>query len=496
MRHFLLGSVLGTTVLLAGCSSTVSRVTDVEAEKYANSTRTEIYTRQTPVTQPISLYEAMARSLKHNLDHRVAMMEADLAQSDYDLSRWDMLPKVVANGQYYGRSNQAGASSLSLLSGRQSLEPSTSTERDVFTTDLTASWNILDFGLAKVRAEQLGNETLIFEERRRKAIIKIMEDVHRAYYRAVSAERLANRLSSLETEVSSAFATSRQQFELRRTAPMPTLSYQRELNDIQGQAQRMTRDMQMAKMELAALMGLSPDQQYNLEIPSYSSSPRELSMSYDEMIGKALLNRPEVRENLYMQRIGEKEIKKATLEALPSLEGFAGIDYSSNDFLFNSDWAGYGARASWNLLKVFSTGKRKRKASAQLELERERGLATAMAVMTQVGVARKRYQSLSEEFRTVSDGAMVQGDILGQIESLAKASSASKQTLVRERMNAILSEARKDAVMAEMAEASAHIYSALGYDPYTTDIDGTEDIQTIAESLKILWTEREQTPGK
>lgn len=496
MRNLLLGSVLGTTVLLAGCSSTISRVTDVEAENYANSARTEIYSRQTPVTQPISLYEAMARSLKHNLDHRVAMMEADLAQSDYDLSRWDMLPKVVANGQYYGRSNQAGASSLSLLSGRQSLEPSTSTERDVFTTDLTASWNILDFGLAKIRAEQLGNETLIFEERRRKAIIKIMEDVHRSYYRAVSAERLANRLSTLETEVSSAFATSRQQFALRRTAPMPTLSYQRELNDIQGQAQRMTRDMQMAKMELAALMGLSPDQQYNLQIPSYTSSPRELSMSYEEMIDKALLNRPEVRENLYMQRIGEKEIKKATLEALPSLEGFAGIDYSSNDFLFNSDWAGYGARASWNLLKVFSTGKRKRKASAQLELERERGLATAMAVMTQVGVARKRYQSLSEEYKTVSNGAMVQGDILGQIESLAKASSASKQTLVRERMNAILSEARKDAVMAEMAEASAHIYSALGYDPYTTDIDGTEDIQTIAESLKILWTEREQTPGK
>ena len=87
------------------------------------------------------------------------------------------------------------------------------------------------------------------------------------------------------------------------------------------------------------------------------------------------------------------------------------------------------------------------------------------------------------------------GDILGQVESLAQASSASKQTLVRERMNAILSEARRDAVMAEMAEASAHIYTALGYDPYTTGINGSEDIQTIAESLKSLWTERSRNPG-
>jgi len=490
MRHLLLGSVCAAGLLLVGCSTNVTRITDVEATNFANTARTEILSRQTPVTQSVSLYEAMARALKHNLDHRVTMMEADLSRADYDVSRWDMLPKVVANGQYYGRSNEAGASSRSLLSGRESLEPSTSTERDVLTSDLTASWNILDFGLSKIRAEQLGNENLIYDERRRKAIIQIMEDVHRSYYRAVSAERLAERLNSLESEVEDAFSKSRKQFELRRTAPMPALSYQRELNDIKSQAQRLTREMQMAKMELAALMGLSPDQKYNLQIPSQMPRPTRLSMSYEDMIEQALQNRPEVRESLYAQRIGEKEIKKATLEALPSLEGFAGLDASSNDFLYNNDWAGYGVRASWNLMKVFSTSKRKKKARAGLDLERERGLAAAMAVMTQVGVARTQFHSLSEEYQTASEGAMVQSDILGQIEALSKASSTSKQTLVRERMNAIISDARRDAAMAELAEASAHIYSALGYDPYASDIDGTEDIQTIAESLKVLWTER------
>lgn len=496
MKNLLLGSVLGTAVILGGCSTNVARISDREASNFANSARAEILNRQTPITQSVSLYEAMARALKHNLDHRVSMMELDLANADYDLSRWDMLPKVVANGQYYGRTNEAGASSRSLLSGRESLEPSTSTERFVTTGDLTASWNILDFGLAKIRAQQIGNEAQIQEERRRKAIIQIMEDVHRSYYRAVSAERLTGRLSSLESEVREAFSKSRQQFELRRTAPMPALSYQRELNDIQNEAQRLTREMQMAKLELAALMGLSPDQRYNLQIPTTMPKPTRLNMSYEDMIDQALRNRPEVRENLYAQRIGEQEIKKAALEALPSIEGFIGIDASSNSFLYNNDWTGYGARASWNLLKVFATGKRKRKAQAQFDLERERGLATAMAVMTQVGVARTRYESLSQEYQTASDGAMVQGDILGQIEALAKASSASKQTLVRERMNAIISEARRDATMAELAEASAQIYSALGYDPYSTDIDGTEDIQTIAESLKVLWTERARTTAQ
>ncbi|WP_409432417.1 TolC family protein [Litorimonas sp. RW-G-Af-16] len=496
MRKLLLSTVWAGALVLTGCATQTQSITEAESTSFSQGVKADIAAKQTPVTQSITLYEAMARALKNNLDHRVAMMEIDLAQADYKVSRYDQLPRVVASGGYYGRSNEAGASSLSLLSGRQSLEPSTSTERDVFTGDLTATWNVLDFGLSKIRSEQLADEARIYEERRRKVIIQIMEDVHRAYFRAVSAERLTQRLTGLESDVRTAFDQSRSQFAARRTAPMPALSYQRELNDIQAQAQSLSRDMIVAKMELASLMGLLPDQDYTLQMPTRSVLPRRLAMSYPEMIDVALKNRPEVRESIYAQRIGEKEMKKAVLEALPSLEGFAGLDVSSNDFLFNNNWADYGARASWNLINVFSIGSRKKKAKARAELERQRTLAASMAVMTQVGVARARYESLMDSFLTANAGAEVQSDILGQIEALSKASSASRQTLVRERMNAIVSEARRDAIHAEMAEASAHIYTALGYDPYTAELTGEEDVATIAASLKTLWTQRAAAPGQ
>ena len=179
MRHLLITSALGMGLI--GCTTVPSAITENDAAAQATALRAEISAQQEPVAQSISLYEAMARSLKYNLDHRVSMMELDLSKADYDVSRYDLLPKVVANGGYYGRSNEAGSSSLSLLSGRESLEPSTSTDRNVFTSDLTASWNILDFGLSKIRSEQLADEAMIYEERRRKAVIQIMEDVHRAY---------------------------------------------------------------------------------------------------------------------------------------------------------------------------------------------------------------------------------------------------------------------------------------------------------------------------
>ena len=496
MKRLLFTTALGAAVL-SGCANTQPMaLSDTAMAAAAETMRAEIAAQGTPVTQSITLYEAMARALKSNLDHRVAMMELDLARRDYDLSRHDMLPQIVANGGYYGRSNQPGASSQSLISGRQSLEPSTSTERNVWTGDLGASWNVLDFGLASIRSQQLGNEALILEERKRKAVIQIMEDVHAAYYRALSAERLSSQLTSLEGDVRSAFDASRAQYQSRRTAPMPALSYQRELTDIRAEAQALNRELKTARMELASLMGLAPDEAFRLADPGTLPRPGRLAMDYPAMIDTALSNRPEVRESVYARRIGEAEMKKAVLEALPGIEGFAGLNASSNDFLFNQDWADYGVRASWNLMKVFTTGTRKKRAKARAELERQKGLAAAMAVMTQVGVARMQYESLLSEYDTANSAASVQNEITTQIEAQAEARRASNQTLVRERMNRILADARRDRLHAELARSGAHIYTALGYDPYAADIDGTEDVATIAASLKSLWDARMRAPGQ
>jgi len=277
MKHIWICGV--AAVFMTACQTSVDVINEDEFAAAGQALKAQIQSDVAPVTQSISLYEAMARALKYNIDHRVAMMETDLARADYDLSRYDLLPNVVASGGYFGRDNDPGANSISLLSGRESLEPSTSTERDFLSGDLTASWNILDFGLSKIRSEQLGNEALIYEERRRKAIIQIMEDVHRAYWRAVSSERLSTRLKALESDVQTAFSQSRGLYSSRLTAPMPALSYQRELNDIQAQAQKMSRELTLAKMELAALMGLTPSEDFSLVVPAAlmrSASQREI----------------------------------------------------------------------------------------------------------------------------------------------------------------------------------------------------------------------------
>ena len=58
-----------------------------------------------PLGSSLSLSEAVARGLKYNLDHRSKMLEQTIALGTYELSNYDMLPKVLATAGYNYRNN-------------------------------------------------------------------------------------------------------------------------------------------------------------------------------------------------------------------------------------------------------------------------------------------------------------------------------------------------------------------------------------------------------
>ena len=80
----------------------------------------------------------MARALRFNLEARVQGLKEMVAHRQLDLAYYDLLPNVVADAAYAGRSNYSGASSRSLTTGEQSLESSTSAKKNIFTTIILA----------------------------------------------------------------------------------------------------------------------------------------------------------------------------------------------------------------------------------------------------------------------------------------------------------------------------------------------------------------------
>ncbi len=483
--------ISGIATVLAGCAVTPKPITPSELATTADRNFSTVDANQEPVAGPIDLYEAMARALKYNLDYKVEMMEEALKARELDVSRYDMLPQLVASGGYAGRNNYSGASSLSLLTRRQSLEPSTSSEKDLFSSDLTLSWDVLDFGLSYVRAQQKANEGLIALEHRRKVANRIIEDVRSSYWRAVSAERLLNKLQQLETSVTTTLDNSERLASRRLSAPLTALTYQRELVEIQANVRKLQRELVVAKAQLAALMNLKPGTPFALALPDRSKVLPEVKYSGEDMMIAALRNRAELREVSYRQRINAKEMDAALLSALPSFKGLVGVNVDSNDFLYNNNWFQWGARASWNVLNIFRLPAHKKAVKAQDNLLQQRELALTMAVITQVHVARARFGHLTEELDTASHQMSVQEKIMYQIRAGHQAGVMSQQTLLREEMNTLVAEVKYDIAYAEAQNAYANLFASMGIDDFGPDITGREDVSALSKSLSTLWQGRE-----
>jgi outer membrane protein TolC len=359
----------------------------------------------------------------------------------------------------------------------------------MLSSDLTFSWNILDFGLSYVRAQQLADEALIAAETRRRVANRVIEDVRTAYWRAMTAERLSARMRGLEAQVQRALRDTRRQSNDANINPVSALSYERDLVEVRRQIQQVDGDLAVAKSQLAALMNLVPGTPFRL-VDSRAASVPTLSRSPQDMLRIAVANRPELREIQYRMRINDKEATAALLELLPGAQLYLGGNYDSNKFLFNNNWLAYGAKASWNLLKLVQYPARKAAIDGQTELLDQRSMAMTMAIMTQVHVSRARYALAWRDLKTAADMLNVQNSLRAQIRSQIAVDRSGEQLLIKEELNALLAEVRFDLAHAQLQNSFASVYGALGLDPVDSTIDLNADVKTIARQLEKLWRAR------
>ena len=475
---------LFSLMLLSGCSLVPVPFTQSEIEEQARVDSEAVTAGQEAVTGPISLYEAIARALKYNLDFQLELQEKILAQRGLELSRYEMLPTFVSNLGYTRRSNFTGANSRSLLFPfQESLVSSTSSDRGVHTANLKLSWNILDFGVSYVRAQQAADSVLIAEESKRKIINRIVQDVRTAYWRAVSNDRLLGNLEDLMVRVKQAIAESREVEERKLDRPLTALTYQRELISIKRELEELQRKLSLAKIQLAALMNLRPGGNYELEVPDRTNAIRDVAFSPQMMEQMALENRSEIRELMYKKRINAKEAKVAVLNLLPGLNLDFGGDYSSNSFLFNNDWLNYGARVSWNLLNILKLPATKRNIRAkEVVLDAER-LALSMAILTQVHVAIAQHEHAKRDYSTAEEYFETQRKILLQIESAREVNSVNEQSLIREQMNTLVAEVKYDIAYADIENAYAGLLGSVGIDPVPYNAN-EDSLESLSEALK------------
>lgn len=66
----------------------------------------------------------------------------------------------------------------------------------------------------------------------------------------------------------------------------------------------------------------------------------------------------------------------------------------------------------------------------------------------------------------------------------------SEQTIIREEMNTVIAEAKRDIVHAAVQNAFANVYASIGLDPFNANISVDQSVSGIAQGLRALWLER------
>jgi outer membrane protein TolC len=328
-----------------------------------------------PIEQPLTLEEAMARALKHNLDRRSRLMEEALARRQFDASTYDMLPKLLATAGYSWRNNDKISDSMPQAGGAR-VPGAISQDRDHSLAGLEFSWSLLDYSLGYYGARQQGDRMFVAVEKRRKAMHLLMQDVRTVYWRAAAAQQLSEPVRKTIEMAEEALADSRTAQAQRLRNPVDTLRYQRQLLENMRLLEAIGQELASAQVELSQLVNAQIGQRIvlaDLDAAAPSTAPLEIPVRTLEEV--TLANNADLREAHYNSRIARDEVRRTMARLFPNINVNWALRYDSDSYLVNKDWQEAGVQLSFNLFNLISGPSQMRLAEAGVSLADQRRMA-------------------------------------------------------------------------------------------------------------------------
>jgi outer membrane protein TolC len=488
--HFLNSAWTKTTILLVwtglliGCSVKLNPISTEELANAALSDAQLIFESQEPVAQPLSLPQAMARSLKYNLENRVTLVEEALSMASLELAKTDMLPQLAASAGYLDRSNVDASRSESVLTGRESLEPSTSQDQERSNTDIRFTWNVLDFGVSYLQAQQDADRFLIAQSLREKTMLRLLDQVRFSYWRAVAMQSMADQLATISERVNSSLRNLEQVRAEQLGTPIVILNDIRTLLETQQQLERVRQSINQAQVQLSALINMPPSSNIRVQVPSQLPAPVSITDELQALEYYALSHSSEYETQMYNVRIDQLESRKAMMRLLPGLEFSYGHDYNSNSFLWNDQWDEAGIRITGDITQLIYSGRIRDYNEAREQLAETRRLAINMAVVAGVHLTWQDYRNALGRL----DYAELLSEIDQEISLLSANAVASRagsdSEAIANELRSFRSQMEQMLSYAEMQGSYGSFMVSLGFNPIPDNYQALS-VDALANYLEI-----------
>ncbi len=488
--------------LAAGCASVQPVALTPQDMQAQQQKDTEAMRKDVePIAGPLTMDEAMARALKYNLDRRSRMMEEALAMGQMDVSKFDMLPKIMAQAGYASRDRTRFTFSSRYPnespSSSNPADSSTTSERNRSTYDLGLTWSMLDVGLGYYGSKQQADRFLIAGEKRRKAMHLLMQDVRTAYWRAASAQLLKADVLRIIATAEEALVDSRKVATERVRNPLEPLRYQRQLLENLRLLENINQELSSAQVDLAALINAPLNQPIQIAAGDLKNIEDQVSKVPVERLEEvALQNNPDLREQHYNARIAQEETRRTLLRMFPNLSFNYGTKYDTDRYLLSNNWNEAGVQLSFNLMNLFTAPTQMKLAEAGVALADQRRVAAQAAVLTQVHLSRLQVINARSQFDRADAIYETDSQIAKVMRNRQMAAAQSKLDLVSTETASVLSLLRRYQALAQVQVAENRMLATLGLEPQigsTHELPLQELTRQIAQA-KAPWAQLAKAP--
>ena len=459
---------------LVGCFTTPKHLQVDEQLQMLSEDRIKAQKNVEPVGSLLSFNEAVARGLKYNLDHRAKLLEQAIALGAYDLSKFDMLPKILTTAGYNYRNNFFITEARGAYTGTPSVlsEPFVSSARESSQYGLALNWNILDFGVSYFTARQNADRILVASERRRRTMHVLVQDIQSAYLRAAAAQKLKNDIEATIKDATDALESSRKGEVRGLKSPLEALRYQKTLLDNIKILSLIDQDLSTARIELNQLINLPAKSNFKLEDPDLLPVPHAYTNAQVEDFElRAMVANADLKESIYNARIAVQETRKSLLRLFPSLTFNTGPQRSTNSYYINKEWVESSANISFNFWNLLSAPTAINNATQNKELAAQKRMMMQMAILSQVHLSKIQLGNTNALYQQSSQIDTVDKRIAEITTQKFQQGKASKAEKVSADSSYIISKLRKYQALSQLFAASGKMQATTGLEPHFKSLD-------------------------
>lgn len=235
------------------------------------------------------------------------------------------------------------------------------------------------------------------------------------------------------------------------------------------QLSKMKHSLDLADVELKTLIDYPLDQELTLDVQGKDllrtgSMLPAIKGDIDSFEETAFVNRPEVREEILNKRMSLRDIKMSLVESIPGVNLLFTYNYDSNNFLVYNRWIDSIVGLTASINKIITAPTRYKRAQNLDQLADRRREALIAAVITQVHVARARYDVLAQEYAETSVTVKNSEDAIKRAAAMTETGMMSKSQLLNIKIDASIAAVNLAFAYSDAQDAYGKFINTLGID--------------------------------